>query len=129
MEEKLKSLQEASYSPYSHFKVSAVVLMNDGKTFDGVNVENASYGATVCAERVAIFQAVTNGYHEKENFKELHIMVSSPKTSTCCFLCRQVITEFFCDDAIIYLYNNEGAKTKFLVKELCPYGFTKEDLK
>ena len=91
MREKLEKLLKNSYSPYSHFPVAAIAVMKDGKEFYGVNVENASYGATICAERSAIVSAISKGY-QKGDFKELYIMVDSDKVSTCCFLCRQVIT-------------------------------------
>lgn len=84
MIEKLKELQKNSYSPYSNFKVSAIVVMNDGNEFFGVNVENASYGATICAERSAIVSAISRGY-TKGSFKELHIMVGSGEIGMPCF--------------------------------------------
>ena len=71
MKEKLVSLLENSYSPYSKFRVSAIAVMNDGREFPGVNVENASYGASICAERSAILSAISNGY-KKHDFKELY---------------------------------------------------------
>ena len=94
MREKLEKLLNNSYAKYSKFRVSCICVMNDGKEFNGVNVENASYGATICAERVAITSAIANGY-KKGDFKELHIMVDSDKIGTPCFICRQVISEFF----------------------------------
>ena len=78
MREKLEKLLNNSYAKYSGYCVSAICVMNDGKEFSGVNVENASYGATICAERVAITNAITNGYKQGE-FKELHVMVKSDK--------------------------------------------------
>lgn len=129
MKEKLQRLLKNSYSPYSHFAVAAIVVMRDGTEFTGVNVENASYGAAICAERTAILKAVSEGYHETKEFKELHVMVDSSKISSCCFVCRQVITEFFSKEAPIYLYNNEGIIQEYTVEELCPLPFSKEDLK
>ena len=127
MREKLEKLLKNSYSPYSHFPVAAIAVMKDGKEFYGVNVENASYGATICAERSSIVSAISKGY-QKGDFKELYIMVDSDKVSTCCFLCRQVITELFDKDAeIICMSKND--ETKFRVSELCPYPFDEEDLK
>lgn len=66
MKEKLIKLLENSYSPYSHFRVAAIVVMQDGKEFNGVNVENASYGASICAERSAILSAISSGYKKGE---------------------------------------------------------------
>ena len=128
MKEKLINLFEKSYSPYSKFRVSAIVVMNDGTEFTGVNVENASYGASICAERVAILKAVSEGYR-KGDFKELHVCCDSDKISSCCFMCRQVITEFFNKDSKIVLYNNQGDTEEYTVSELCPKPFDEEDLR
>lgn len=126
MFDELKKLLNNSYSPYSKFSVSAIVITEEGKKFSGVNVENASYGATICAERVAITQAISQGFRK---FKELHVLVNSDKISTCCFLCRQVIIEFFDEDAKIFLYNKLGEKKQYTVLGLCPLPFSEDDLK
>ncbi len=126
MFDELKKLLNNSYSPYSKFSVSAIVITDEGKKFSGVNVENASFGATICAERVAITQAISQGFRK---FKELHVLVNSDKISTCCFLCRQVIIEFFDEDAKIFLYNKLGEKKQYTVLELCPLPFSEDDLK
>lgn len=128
MEESLKRLLKNSYSPYSGFKVASVCLMKDGKSFGGVNVENASYGATICAERVAICTAIASGY-KKGDFSKLYVMCDSPKISSSCFLCRQTISEFFNRDAEIILYSNDGEKETYTVEDLCPYPFCSNDLK
>ena len=127
MEESLKRLLKNSYSPYSGFKVAAIALMKDGKSFGGVNVENASFGATVCAERVAINSAIASGY-KKGDFDRLYVMVDSDKIISCCFMCRQVITEFFPKDAEIIEMGKNGKMEKHTVSELCPYPFDKSDL-
>ncbi len=128
MKDKLLELHKNSYSPYSNFRVSAIVVMKDLKEYTGVNIENASYGATICAERVAILKAVSEGYR-KGDFKELHVMCDSNKISSCCFLCRQVISEFFESDSIVTLYNNLGDKEEYTVSSLCPLPFSEDDLK
>lgn len=128
MKEKLLELHRNSYSPYSNYAVSAVVVMRDGKEFYGVNVENASYGAAICAERTAIVSAVSAGY-KKSDFQELHVMVSSGKIGMPCFMCRQVILEFFDSDKKVYAYDTKGEVTSYTVAELCPYPFSVEDLK
>ncbi len=129
MYEKLLNLLNNSYCPYSNFRVSAIAIMNDLKEFSGVNVENASYGACICAERSAIVSAISNGY-KKGDFKSLHIMCGDSKViSTCCFLCRQVILEFFSKDASIFCYDKFGNFKEFKVKDLCPYPFEESDLK
>ena len=127
MREKLIKLLDNSYSPYSNFKVAAICKMKDGKEFNGVNVENASYGASVCAERSAILSAISNGY-KKYDFDSLYIMVSGSKLSTCCFLCRQVISEMFEKDKRIVLMNKTEEK-EYMVSELCPSPFNEDDLK
>lgn len=127
MEESLKRLLRNSYSPYSNFKVSAICFMKDGKTFGGVNVENASYGATICAERVAITSAIANGY-TKGDFSKLYVMCDTSKIASSCFMCRQVINEFFDKDSEIILYSNDGEKEVYTVRELCPYPFGSSDL-
>ena len=128
MEESLKRLLKNSYSPYSGFKVAAICLMKDGKSFGGVNVENASYGATICAERVAINNAIASGYI-KGDFSKLYIMCDSERISSPCFICRQVINEFFTIDDGVILYSNDGDKEVYTVRELCPYPFGSSDLK
>ena len=128
MKEKLINLLNNSYSPYSKFKVAAIVVTNDGKEFCGVNVENASFGATICAERSAIVSAISNGY-KKGDFKELYVMCNSKKIGMCCMICRQVILEFFSSSAKITCMNPDGEEEIHTVKEICPYPFSDEDLK
>ncbi|TCK04032.1 cytidine deaminase [Phorcysia thermohydrogeniphila] len=116
----LKLAQKAvknSYCPYSNFRVSAVLFGEDG-TVTGVNVENASYGLTVCAERVAIFKAVSEG---KRKFRG--ILIYSPDGMPYpCGACRQVMTEFFPTDFEI-LVTNGSSEERFTLKELFPYNF------
>ena len=128
MKEKLQEILNNSYSPYSNFKVAAIAVMKDGKEFYGTNVENASYGAAICAERSAIVSAISNGY-KKYDFDKLYVMVNSDKISTCCFMCRQVISELFEKDRNIILMNKNGDEKVYTVLELCPYPFDEEDLK
>ncbi len=127
MKDELLKLLNNSYSPYSKFKVSSIVVMKDGTIFKGVNVENASYGATICAERNAIFNAISNGY-KKWDFKSLYVMVDSDKISSCCFMCRQVISEFFNQDVKIILMNKKGETKEYFVRDLCPIPFDESDL-
>ncbi len=128
MKEKLLELHKNSHSPYSNYAVSAVLVMDDGREFYGVNVENASYGAGICAERSAIVSAVSAGY-KKGQFKELNVMVSSGEIGMPCFVCRQVITEFFEKDAIVRAWATIGEYVEHTVAEICPYPFDSEDLK
>ncbi len=128
MKEKLIELHNNSYSPYSHFRVSAIALMKDGKQFSGVNVENASYGATICAERSAILSAISAGY-TKGDFESLYVMCDNKKIGMPCFACRMVISEFFDTDCQIICMNPDGEVETHTVAELCPYPFSEEDLK
>ena len=128
MIEKLKEVAKNSYSPYSNFRVATIVIMKDGMEFKGVNVENAAYGSSICSERSAILSAISNGY-KKGDFKELHCLcLDSNRISTSCFACRQVISELFDKDALLYFYSNTGEYKKYTVEELCPYPFDSEDL-
>ncbi len=128
MKEKLIKLLENSYSPYSNFKVSSIVVMKDGSEFCGVNVENASYGAGICAERNAIIQAIANGY-KKGDFEKLYVMCDNDKIGMSCMLCRQVMLEFFESDKEVIAMNPKGETETHTIKELCPYPFSEEDLK
>lgn len=128
MFDKLTKLLDNSYSPYSHFRVSSIAVMKDGKEFNGVNVENAAYGSSICAERSAILSAISSGY-KKYDFKELYVMCDNEKIGTSCFACRQVISELFEKDAKIIFMNNKGESISYTVCELCPYPFGEDDLK
>ena len=118
MFEKLKENLNKSYSPYSNFKVSCCVITNDGKEYYGVNVENRSFGGTICAERVAILKAVSEG---KTDFKEIHILGSDK--SYPCFICRQTMQEFFDKNVKIFIYDNNGIFEKLSMDEVCPFPF------
>ena len=102
----LLDLLENSYAPYSNYHVASIVETLDGKIFKGVNVENASYGAAICAERNAINNAVAAGYR-KGQFKALYVMVDHEKLAFPCFLCRQTIVEFFDLDAELILFSKD----------------------
>lgn len=128
MKEKLLNLFHNSYSPYSNFQVASIAVMKDGKEFNGVNVENASYGAAICAERVAITSAVAAGY-KKGDFKEIYVMCNNEKIGMSCMICRQVISEFFDKDSKVIAMNPSGLEEIHTVEELCPYPFSDEDLK
>ena len=120
-----------SYSPYSKFKVGAALLMKDGKYITGCNIENAAYSPGNCAERTAIFKAVSEGYKEFKAIaiiggrNDVEIQYAFP-----CGVCRQVMMEF-CDPetfSIIVVKSKEDYMVKTL-KELLPYGFGNDNLK
>lgn len=127
MKEKLLNLLERSYSPYSNFRVAAIAVMKDGTEFCGVNVENASYGVCNCAERSAIFSAISNGY-KRYDFEKLYVMCDSKKLGTPCFACRQVISEMLEKEKEVICITNEGVERIFTVEELCPYPFDDNSL-
>ncbi len=128
MKDKLLELHKNSYVPISNFPVSACVVTKDGQEFFGVNVEDASTRAGTCAERAAIFNAITSGV-KKGDFKEIHVMVSSGRIGMPCFVCRQLISEFFDKNCNIYCYDTVGRVEVHTVSELCPYPFSGDDLK
>lgn len=128
MREKLIKLLENSYSPYSNFRVASIAVMKDGQEFSGVNVENASYGASICAERSAILSAISAGY-KPYDFETLYVMCDNDKIGMSCFMCRMVISEMFEPDKKIVAMNPSGEEEVHTVAELCPYPFGSEDLK
>lgn len=107
-----------SYAPYSHFQVGAALLTKGGRLYQGCNIENASYGATNCAERTAIFKAVSEGERE---FERLAVAAADGSTAYPCGICLQVIHEFMPEGRI--LLEKEGELISFSVKELLPHGF------
>ncbi len=120
--------RENSYSPYSKFKVGAAVLTEDGTVFTGTNIENASYGLTVCAERNAIFAAVGAG---KRKFRALALITQKLPGldfNSPCGACRQVMSEFIAPDAPVLMAVLDGEKRTVYVKrlqELMPFPFDK----
>ncbi len=120
-----KEAMKYAYAPYSHFKVGTALLAKDGRVFQGCNIENASYGATNCAERTAIFKAVSEGVRE---FEAIAIVASSGEYAAPCGICRQVLFEFLPDGKVI-LDSNEKGMMIFSVQELLPFGFRGEDIK
>lgn len=113
-----------AYAPYSHFQVGAAVLTVDGRIFTGCNVENASYGLTNCAERTAIFKAVSEGYKQ---FSAIAITCADPDVYPYpCGACRQVMAEFFDAGAAVYVAPNSKLEQyeSYTVGALLPKGFT-----
>lgn len=120
-----KEAMKYAYVPYSKFQVGAALLTKDGKVFTGCNVENASYGATNCAERTAIFKAVSEGYQE---YEAIAIVSSSQDTTYPCGICRQVMTEFMPEGKIFY-ENSKGEIVESSVREVMPFGFDPDSMK
>ena len=110
-----------AYVPYSHFPVGAVLVAKNGQVFTGVNIENASFGLTNCAERTAIFKAVSEGFLD---FEELIVYGETEKPISPCGACRQVMAEFFAEDLKVTLVAKDKSTVVMTVKELLPYSFT-----
>jgi len=117
--------REKAYVPYSKFKVGAAIEMEDGSVFTGCNIENASYGATNCAERTAIFKAVSEGH---SIMKKIAIVGDMSTYTAPCGICRQVIAEFAAKDIEIVLIKNQDEYIVKTLEEILPGAFTKEDL-
>ncbi|ASP50088.1 cytidine deaminase [Cognaticolwellia beringensis] len=116
---------EKAYAPYSNFHVGAAALTASGKIVKGCNVENASYGLTVCAERNCLAQGVISG---EQVFKALVVYTNQEKLTPPCGACRQVIVEFLAPDALVMAVNHNNNKKQWTVNELLPDAFTPKDL-
>ena len=115
--------REKTYSPYSHFGVGAVLVCEDGSIYEGCNIENASYGLTNCAERTAIFKAVSEG-HTK--FKALAVVADTEGPCAPCGACRQVMGEF--NIPIIIMGNLKGDIEVVSTEVLLPFSFSSTDV-
>lgn len=116
-----KAASEQAYAPYSQFPVGVAVQAENGKIYAGCNVENASYGGTVCAERNAIAAAVVAG---ERRFSALLVYTPQTKLTPPCGICRQVIAEFFMPDAPIASSNHLGEQQSWNLQQLLPDAFT-----
>jgi cytidine deaminase len=114
-----RAARENAYAPYSNFRVGAALRASSGRIFGGCNVENASYGLTVCAERVAIFKAVSEG---ERGFDAIAVVTDAEKLTPPCGACRQLIWEF-CGDVPVVLANLQGAVEVHQMRELFPRPF------
>ncbi len=119
--ERARTAREYAYAPYSGFRVGAAVLTADGRIFGGANIENASLGATVCAERVAIWQAVAAG---QRRLVALAVLADTPTPVAPCGLCRQVLQEFAEPDCQVVLANLQGQFQVVPFDQLLPLAFT-----
>ncbi|HLA48331.1 MAG: cytidine deaminase [Nitrospinae bacterium RIFCSPLOWO2_02_39_17] len=114
-----KIVRKKAYAPYSNFKVGAAVLTIDGKIFTGCNVENSSYGLSICAERSAISNAISSGY---KKFTKIAVVTDSEPPASPCGACRQVIFEFG-DDIEVIMANLKGDIKVMKISELLKDGF------
>lgn len=115
-----------AYAPYSRYHVGACVKTKDGKLIPGVNIENASYGLTNCAERSAVFAAYSLGYR-KEDIEAIAIVSDGEKLAAPCGACRQVLVELLLQNTPIILSNGRESKLTNIA-ELLPMSFTSEDV-
>lgn len=118
-----KEARKKAYAPYSHFPVGAALLAESGQVYAGCNVENASYGLSICAERVALFKAVAAG---EQRFKAIAVVTET--MATPCGSCRQVLAEFGDDELQVIVADPEGQTEIYTLGELLPASFTSKDL-
>ncbi len=126
MKEKLNELIKNSYAPYSGVHFACIVETKSGAFYEGVNIENASYGATICAERNAINNAISHG---DKDFTALYLLTNLPHLAYPCNLCKQTMLEFFNDKVLFNIMTTSGENKILTYNELMNTVFTKEDLK
>lgn len=117
-------IREKAYTPYSHFAVGAVLLAQSGVIYPGCNIENTSYGLTSCAERNALFAAVTAG---ERNFEKMVVVGDTKDVTIPCGACLQVMSEFFTAKTEVILANLQGISKKYQFQNLFPIRFNLED--
>lgn len=120
--EAARSVREKAYAPYSKFKVGAAVETCEGKVYSGCNVENSSYGLTICAERAALAKAVSEG---KRLFSRIVIIADTKIPVPPCGACRQVILELCGRDVLVVMTNLDGQVVSRSIEELLPLPFDK----
>lgn len=125
--EQARATLKYSYSPYSQFPVGCALLTEDEQVFTGVNIENVSFGATNCAERSAIFSAVSQGY--RPGFiKAIAVAGETEAFLPPCSICRQVLVEFCDSETPVYLTRQDGEILTTTIRELVPYAFETMDM-
>ncbi len=117
--EAARAVRENAHAPFSHFRVGAALETTDGKIITGCNVENATYGLTVCAERVAVFKAISEGHRA---FKRVAVVADTQDPTPPCGACRQILWEFGGDLEVI-LGDLSGEKARHQLKDLLPHPF------
>ncbi|KQL53511.1 cytidine deaminase [Heyndrickxia shackletonii] len=123
--EEAKQARDKAYVPYSKFAVGAALLTNDGKVYQGCNIENAAYSVANCAERTALFKAYSEG---DTSFAALVVTADTNRPVPPCGACRQVISELCPKDMKVILTNLKGDRKELTVEELLPGAFSPEDL-
>ena len=122
--EAARQARENAHAPYSNFRVGAALHATSGRVFGGCNVENATYGLTVCAERVAIFKAISEG---ERGFDSIAVVTDTDKLTPPCGACRQLIWEF-CGDVPVILANLKGISETHQMRDLFPRPFDSSNL-
>ncbi|MBE6038174.1 MAG: cytidine deaminase [Anaerofustis stercorihominis] len=122
---KAVEMLEMSYSPYSNYRVGAAILTESGKIYTGCNIENASYGATICAERTAAVKAVSEG---EKKFKAIAIACSGNTFAYPCGICRQFLYEFSDSEMKLYLIKADGETAETYFEQTLPNGFRGSDM-
>jgi cytidine deaminase len=115
-----RKAREMAHAPYSNFEVGAALITADGRVFTGCNIENSTYSLTVCAERVAIFKAVSEGSRE---IAKIAVVVDTENLTPPCGCCRQMIWEFAAEETTVIMANLSGDVSKCEIKELLPKAF------
>jgi len=123
--EEAKKAREHAYAPYSKFSVGAALITKNGKIYRGCNIENASFGLTNCAERTAIFKAISEG---ERDFQALLVVADTKDPVSPCGACRQVLAEFCPPTMPVYLANVNGNIEQTTVEQLLPSSFKSEDM-
>lgn len=118
-------IKESAYVPYSDFHVGAALIADNGKIYTGCNVENASYGAAICAERTAIVKAISDG---AKRVLTIAVASDSKLPTMPCGICRQVLSEFCSPDMPLYLSNRDGEYKTYTFEEILPHSFKQRDM-
>ncbi len=119
-----RAARKRAHAPFSHFKVGAALRTVSGEMVTGCNIENASYGLTLCAERVAVFKAVSEGL---KRFDAIAVVADSPRLTAPCGPCRQILWEF-CGDVWVHLENLDGRSETHRMSDLLPFPFDRRNL-
>jgi cytidine deaminase len=119
-----KDARKRAHAPFSRFKVGAALRTDAGEIVTGCNIENASYGLTLCAERVAVFKALSEGLRR---FDAIAVVADSPRLTAPCGPCRQILWEF-CGDIWVHMENLKGRSSTVRVSELLPLPFDRRNL-
>jgi cytidine deaminase len=121
---KATAARNAAIAPYSKFKVGAALESTDGRIFTGCNIENSSYGLTVCAERVALWKALSEG---ARSFRRIAVVTDSAILTSPCGACRQLLWEY-CKDIDVHIHSIQGKDQEYKLAELLPFPFDDHNL-